>query len=147
MCTCICVWICILNRNHEIKGWQDVFFFIIVSLPIVTGTTLNYFLDDKINKAEILFPGVGCFLTAVCLGSFLHASNAADNKKKLESLSSDYTVGAEATDVSTSKETVTNNVGAKDLENGSCSAGKAKAGTAGFLIALENRRAIKVGGY
>lgn len=52
---------------------------------------MNYFLDDKINRAEILFPGVGCFLTAVCLGSFLHASNAADNKKKL----SDYTVGAE----------------------------------------------------
>ncbi|XP_041013863.1 ureide permease 1-like [Juglans microcarpa x Juglans regia] len=114
------------------------------SITVVIGTTLNYFLDDKINKAEILFPGVGCFLTAVCLGSFLHASNAADNKKKLESLSSDYTVGAEAADVSTSKETVTNN--GKDLENGSYSAEKAKAGTAGFLIALENRRAIKVFG-
>lgn len=69
-------------------------FFIIVSFPIVTGTTLNYFLDDKINKAEILFPGVGCFLIAVCLGSLLHASNAADNKEKLKSLSSDYPVGA-----------------------------------------------------
>ncbi|KAG2702500.1 hypothetical protein I3760_06G092800 [Carya illinoinensis] len=112
------------------------------SITVVIGTTLNYFLDDKINRAEILFPGVGCFLTAVCLGSFLHASNAADNKKKL----SDYTVGAEATGVSTSKQTVTNNVGAKDLENGRCSAEKAKAGTAGFLIALENRRAIKVFG-
>lgn len=51
---------------------------------------MNYFLDDKINKAEILFPGVGCFLIAVFLGSFVHASNAADNKAKLRSLSDDY---------------------------------------------------------
>ncbi|KAJ0815095.1 putative ureide permease [Helianthus annuus] len=50
------------------------------------GTTLNYFLDDKINRAEILFPGVACFLIAVCLGSFVHASNAKDNKTKLERL-------------------------------------------------------------
>lgn len=47
---------------------------------------MNYFLDDKINKAEILFPGVGCFLVAVCLGSAVHASNAADNRAKLSSL-------------------------------------------------------------
>ena len=52
---------------------------------------MNYFLDDKINRADILFPGVGCFLIAVCLGSFVHASNAADNKEKLKSLSTEYT--------------------------------------------------------
>ncbi|KAL9994442.1 putative ureide permease [Helianthus debilis subsp. tardiflorus] len=34
------------------------------------GTTLNYFLDNKVNRAEILFPGVACFLIAVCLGRF-----------------------------------------------------------------------------
>lgn len=56
----------------------------------VAGTTLNYFLDDKINKAEILFPGVGCFLIAVCLGSAVHSSNSADNKAKLEDFSSDH---------------------------------------------------------
>lgn len=50
------------------------------------GTTLNYFLDDRINKAEILFPGVGCFLIAVCLASGVHASNAKDNKAKLGAL-------------------------------------------------------------
>lgn len=33
----------------------------------------------------------------------------------------------------------------KDLENGAGSAENAKAGTAGFLIEVENRRAIKVG--
>lgn len=47
---------------------------------------MNYFLDDKINKADILFPGVGFFLIAVCLGSVVHASNAADNKAKLSSV-------------------------------------------------------------
>lgn len=59
----------------------------------VTGTTFNYFLDDKINKAEILFPGVACFLIAVCLGSAVHSSNAADNKAKLESMPTDHVDG------------------------------------------------------
>ena len=61
-----------------------------VFVVIVTGTTLNYFLDDKINKAEILFPGVGCFLVAAFLGSAVHSSNTADNKAKLNDFSSDY---------------------------------------------------------
>ncbi|KAK3035932.1 hypothetical protein RJ639_031355 [Escallonia herrerae] len=56
------------------------------SIAVVIGTTMNYFLDGKINKAEILFPGVGCFLTAVFLGSAIHASNTADNKAKLLNL-------------------------------------------------------------
>lgn len=56
----------------------------------MTGTTFNYFLDDKINKAEILFPGVGCFLIAVFLGSAVHSSNASDNKAKLNNYTSDY---------------------------------------------------------
>ena len=51
---------------------------------------MNYFLDDKINKAEILFPGVGCFLIAVFLGSAVHSSNASDNKAKLNNYSNDY---------------------------------------------------------
>lgn len=56
---------------------------------------MNYFLDDKINKAEILFTGVGFFLTAVCLGSAVHVSNAADNKEKIKNLPIGYIVGAE----------------------------------------------------
>ncbi|KAL9325127.1 hypothetical protein ACSQ67_005772 [Phaseolus vulgaris] len=60
------------------------------SITVVIGTTLNYFLDDKINKAEILFPGVACFLIAVCLGSAVHSSNTADNKAKLSDFSTDY---------------------------------------------------------
>ena len=50
---------------------------------------MNYFLDDKINNAKILFPGVGCFLIAVCLASAVHSSNAADNRAKLSCLSND----------------------------------------------------------
>ena len=46
---------------------------------------MNYFLDDRINRAEILFPGVGFFLIAVCLGAFVHTSNANDNKAKFKS--------------------------------------------------------------
>ncbi|KAH9606995.1 hypothetical protein KSS87_013770, partial [Heliosperma pusillum] len=56
-------------------------------ITVVIGSTLNYFLDDRMNKAEILFSGVGCFLIAVFLGAAVHKSNAADNKAKLISLS------------------------------------------------------------
>ncbi|KAL0296851.1 UNVERIFIED_CONTAM: Ureide permease 1 [Sesamum radiatum] len=106
------------------------------------GTTLNYFLDDKINKAEILFPGVGCFLIAVCFGSAVHSSNAADNKAKLTSFSNDYEDGSAIKDESVSEETYANK--AENLENGTPTKEKAKFGTADFLIELENKRAIKV---
>ncbi|KAI8528577.1 hypothetical protein RHMOL_Rhmol12G0158900 [Rhododendron molle] len=114
------------------------------SIIVVLGTTANYFLDDKINNAAILFPGVGCFLIAVCLGSCVHASNAADNKAKLGSLPHDYK--AVAAGVSVSKETHPDIVGTMDPERGTSTADKAKFGSADFLIGLENRRAIKVFG-
>lgn len=57
---------------------------------LATGTSMNYFLDDKINRAEILFPGVGCFLIAVFLGSAVHSSNAADNAAKLSDIDAQY---------------------------------------------------------
>ncbi|KAF7124926.1 hypothetical protein RHSIM_Rhsim12G0136300 [Rhododendron simsii] len=116
------------------------------SITVVIGTTLNYFLDDKINKAEILFPGVACFLIAVCLGSAVHTSNAVDNRAKLSTLSNDYGTKQGGTDISVSKEPNSNIVGTKDLENGSRASEKAKAGTAAFLVELENRRSIKVFG-
>ncbi|XP_057448112.1 ureide permease 1-like [Lotus japonicus] len=111
------------------------------SITVVIGTTLNYFLDDKINKAEILFPGVGCFLIAVCLGSAVHSSNTADNKAKLEIFSNE---AAQGNCLSTLKGT--SEVDSKDPEKGNDSAYKAKAGTAVFLIELEKRRSIKVFG-
>ncbi|CAI9767964.1 unnamed protein product [Fraxinus pennsylvanica] len=87
-----------LNQLSQ-DNWPSVLFTMAVtevittSITVVIGTTLNYFLDDRINKAEILFPGVGCFLIAVCLGSAVHASNAIDNEAKLYSFSNDYEDG------------------------------------------------------
>ncbi|KAL2510074.1 Ureide permease 1 [Forsythia ovata] len=118
------------------------------SITVVIGTTLNYFLDDKINRAEILFPGVGCFLIAVSFGSAVHASNAADNKEKLTSFSNDTKDGTKIKDAPISNKTNANNdkVIKEDLENGLGTKEKAKFGTAHFLIELENKRAIKVFG-
>ncbi|KAJ8760488.1 hypothetical protein K2173_015155 [Erythroxylum novogranatense] len=111
------------------------------SMAVLLGTTMNYFLDDKINRAEILFPGVGCFLIAVCLGSAVHSSNSADNRTKLNSLSRQTQEGA--TDSSMPKESFSNK---GDTENGNTNgiAEKAKAGTADFLVEMESRRSIKV---
>ncbi|XAR65276.1 hypothetical protein NMG60_11009334 [Bertholletia excelsa] len=119
---------------------------ITASITVVIGTTTNYFLDDKINKAEILFPGVGCFLIAVCLGSAVHASNAADNEAKLNNLSDDRKAGRCATEVSATEVEHPNSVGKEDVEKGDSTAENTKIGTAVFLIELENRRAIKVVG-
>ncbi|GMN41990.1 hypothetical protein TIFTF001_011210 [Ficus carica] len=144
------------------------------SITVVIGTTLNYFLDDRINRAEILFPGVGCFLIAVCLASAVHSSNAADNKVKLQNLASEHK-GVEVSffyshfiylvygilsrntkflfgiplqlatrDLEVS--TFSEKVGSDDVENGSVSSAKAKVGTAEFLVQLEKRRSIKVFG-
>ncbi|AEC05719.1 ureide permease 3 [Arabidopsis thaliana] len=101
---------------------------ITASIAVVIGTTLNYFLDDRINRAEVLFPGVACFLIAVCFGSAVHKSNAADNKSKLQGFKSLETTSSFQMETSSIKE------------------GKAKVGTADFLIEVEKQRAIKVFG-
>ncbi|PKA50354.1 Ureide permease 2 [Apostasia shenzhenica] len=119
------------------------------SLTVVIGTTMNYFLDDRINKAEILFPGVGCFLIAVCLGSAVHSSNAADNKRKLSASYGNYNGATCASgDDKSSKNDPNKDVG-RDPETDADYASKpktekAKAGTAEYLIDLEMRRSIKV---
>uniref|UniRef100_A0A453T0A0 Uncharacterized protein n=1 Tax=Aegilops tauschii subsp. strangulata TaxID=200361 RepID=A0A453T0A0_AEGTS len=116
------------------------------SLKVVIGTTLNYFLDGRINRAEVLFPGVGCFLIAACLGSLVHSSNAADNQEKLSN-SRNYSAG------NTAKEDLTQHLlqeGPKDCEEAkpalpnNKTLEKAEAGTADFLIDLEDKRSIKV---
>ncbi|KAK9107266.1 hypothetical protein Syun_023277 [Stephania yunnanensis] len=109
------------------------------SITVVIGTTLNYFLDDRINRAEILFTGVGCFLIAVLLGSAVHSANAADNEAKLNSLPSSYKDGIGAKEISAPNGAFSNGGETKDSE-------KAKFGTANFLIELEHRRSIKVFG-
>ncbi|CAF2042165.1 unnamed protein product [Brassica napus] len=122
---------------------------ITASITVVIGTTLNYFLDDKINRAEVLFPGVGCFLIAVFLGAAVHYSNAADVKAKLESLPSEYKAGThrEGDFYSSIKKGEDNPEKEEtDLESHEQPVEKAKAGTAGFFVELENKRAIKVFG-
>ncbi|XP_072989646.1 ureide permease 1-like isoform X1 [Typha latifolia] len=120
------------------------------SITVVIGTTLNYFLDDRINRAEVLFPGVGCFLVAVCLGSAVHSSNAADNEKKLSGSSTNYK-SKTGTNRNQELKVLAEKDVPKDLENGvprdsdyTLNVEKAKAGTAEFLIELEHRRSIKV---
>uniref|UniRef100_A0A804N659 Ureide permease 5 n=1 Tax=Zea mays TaxID=4577 RepID=A0A804N659_MAIZE len=126
------------------------------SMVVVIGTTLNYFLDNRINRAEILFPGVACFLVAVILGSAVHSSNAADNEQKLGASTNAYKLGTSG-NVEPSKQAVdreerTNLISdaPKDLEESGASGirqpDKAEAGTAEYLIELEERRSIKVFG-
>lgn len=118
------------------------------SMVVVIGTTLNYFLDNRINRAEILFPGVACFLVAVILGSAVHSSNAADNEQKLGASTNAYKLGTSGT-VEPSKQAVDRDA-PKDLEESGASGirqpDKAEAGTAEYLIELEERRSIKVFG-
>ncbi|PIM98615.1 hypothetical protein CDL12_28904 [Handroanthus impetiginosus] len=116
------------------------------SIAVVLGTTLNYFLDDKINRAEILFPGVGCFLVAVCLGSVVHSSNAADKAEKLETLANRFEGGIGNVIQSDYKEVDSCKDELNDLENGSDRGDKAKVGSAQYLMEVEDKRAIKVFG-
>ncbi|KAL1198383.1 Ureide permease 5 [Cardamine amara subsp. amara] len=102
------------------------------SITVVLGTTVNYFLDNRLNRADILFSGVSCFLVAVCLGSAVHSSNSADIEAKLGSVSGDCkTVNHEECQRLFGEE--------EEME-------RVKEGTAAFLTALENTRAIKVFG-
>ncbi|XP_057531073.1 ureide permease 1-like isoform X1 [Amaranthus tricolor] len=124
------------------------------SITVVIGTTVNYFLDDRINKAEILFPGVGCFLIAVFLGSAVHKSNDADNSVKLKNLESKLEEEARLVtrpnsnfdrenDIPASDERSAHRV-PMDLEKANASMKEPEFGTAKFLIHLEERRSIKV---
>ncbi|XP_043705076.1 ureide permease 2-like [Telopea speciosissima] len=118
------------------------------SMIVLIGTTLNYFLDNRINNAKILFPGVACFFIAICLGSALHSSNEADNKAKLTGFSNSNHDGTGTTEtpgigLETSTDNGTLVDGRRDLENGSSHPEKTKIGTADFLMELENKRSIK----
>nr|CAB3462140.1 unnamed protein product [Digitaria exilis] len=115
------------------------------SMTVVIGTTMNYFLDGRINRAEILFPGVGCFLIAVFLGAAVHSSNAKDDAHKLSRAESR---GVELTRDLAGKATVLpdpeqpkNNRGAGDDIN---ALAQTKPGSAEFIIEVEKRRSIKV---
>ncbi|XP_051199538.1 ureide permease 1 isoform X2 [Lolium perenne] len=116
------------------------------SMVVVIGTTVNYFLDKRINRAGILFTGVACFLAAVILGSSVHASNALDNEQKLSGSTNNYKLGK--TGGTETRKQVKGKDAPRDLEDGASAdyATKAEAGTADYLIELEERRSIKVFG-
>jgi len=122
------------------------------SLKVVIGTTLNYFLDGRINKAEVLFPGVGCFLIAAILGSLVHSSNAADNEEKLAKSLANYSKNTRnSTYEGLTKQLLDEEERPKDLEEAKVDAPedtqkleKVEAGTAEFLVHLEEKRSIKV---
>ncbi|XP_039845510.1 ureide permease 1-like isoform X2 [Panicum virgatum] len=112
---------------------------IIVCCMIVDlGTTVNYFLDGRINRAEFLFPGVACFMVAVVLSSILHSSNAKDKKEKLSSLGVDFSANQISRDLEISKDS--------DAEGSNTAPNLAKPGTAEFLAQIEKRRSIKAAG-
>uniref|UniRef100_A0A0D9XZL9 Uncharacterized protein n=1 Tax=Leersia perrieri TaxID=77586 RepID=A0A0D9XZL9_9ORYZ len=105
------------------------------SLDVVVGTTVNYFLDGRINRAEILFPGVVCFLIAVFLGSAVHSSNAKDEEEKLR-----MSGFRNAFELSTMK-LLPDQEALEDVEHDDFD-----TGTADFIIQVEKRRSIKVFG-
>lgn len=128
-------------------------------LYCVVGTTVNYFLDNRLNRADILFSGVSCFLVAVCLGSAVHSSNSADIEAKLGNVSGGCkTLNHEECQKLFGGEFLTHSVAylsdsvkktthffsfiVEDEEEEEME--KVKEGTAAFLLALENTRAIKV---
>ena len=53
------------------------------SCPAANTANFHAVLDDRINHAAVLFPGVACFLIAAITGLFLHASNMDDVRAKL----------------------------------------------------------------
>ncbi|KAL3813462.1 hypothetical protein ACJIZ3_014730 [Penstemon smallii] len=78
-------------------------------------------------RADILFPGVGCFFIAVFMGSAVHSSNAADNVAKMESLSNNCIEGTGILKMYIMKD-------------------KTSVGSAEYLVKVENNRATKVFG-
>ncbi|KAB2048058.1 hypothetical protein ES319_A13G088400v1 [Gossypium barbadense] len=92
-------------------------------------------VTEVITASITVVIGVGCFLIAVCLGSAVHSSNAADNKAKLKGAGYSPTLNGAIT-----------NEELRNLEKGTGIIEEAKAGTAEFLLELEKRRAIKVFG-
>ncbi|KAM0884862.1 hypothetical protein ACQ4PT_030723 [Festuca glaucescens] len=116
---------------------------IVASMVVVIGTTLNYFLDNRINRADILFTGVACFLVAVILGTSVHSSNAAYNKEKLSGSTNRYKLGKNG-----GTEPSSQLIDKVDIEKGASTeyATRAEAGTVEYLVELEQRRSIKVFG-
>nr|AGT16191.1 permease [Saccharum hybrid cultivar R570] len=115
------------------------------SMTVVAGTTINYFLDGRINRAEILFPGVVCFLVAVFLGAAVHSSNAKDDEQKLSMKSADIELSSDFSDEA--KLLPAPEESKNGDEDDYSASNEAKPGTAEFIIQVAERRSIKVLGH
>ncbi|CAL4906475.1 unnamed protein product [Urochloa decumbens] len=110
-------------------------------MTVVVGTTINYLLDGRINRAEVLFPGVACFLIAVFHGAAVHSSNAKDDEQKLSMKSADIELSSYVSDEAKLLPDLEEPKDG-DEEDYSVSS-EAKQGTAEFIIQVEGRRSIK----
>ncbi|KAF8656042.1 hypothetical protein HU200_060835 [Digitaria exilis] len=115
---------------------------VMCSMIVVIGKTMNYFLDGRINRAEILFPGAACFLIAVFLGTAVHSSNAKDKEEKLGILAANGECSLAFINVLISL-TVLAQVKNDASMDGNVSS-QAKPGSAEFILQVEKRRSIKV---
>ncbi|KAG2629534.1 hypothetical protein PVAP13_3KG438016 [Panicum virgatum] len=114
------------------------------SMTVVIGTTINYFLDSRINRAEILFPGVACFLIAVFLGAAVHSSNAKDDEQKLSMKNADIELSSDVSDEAKLLPDPEEPMDGHEEEYSASN--EPKPGTAEFIIQVEGRRSIKVFG-
>nr|CAB3489808.1 unnamed protein product [Digitaria exilis] len=113
---------------------------VMCSMIVVIGKTMNYFLDGRINRAEILFPGAACFLIAVFLGTAVHSSNAKDKEEKLGILAANGT----KRDIECNTETDDKAQVKNDASMDGNVSSQAKPGSAEFILQVEKRRSIKV---
>ncbi|XP_048603911.1 ureide permease 1 isoform X3 [Brassica napus] len=121
-------------------NWQSVMFAMAGGIVLSLGNLATQYawafvglsVTEVITASITVVIGVACFLIAVCFGSAVHKSNAADNKSKLQGFKSLETTSS------------------FQIETGPADSGlakgKAKEGTAAYLIELEKQRAIKVFG-
>ncbi|KAL6623027.1 hypothetical protein ACP70R_021459 [Stipagrostis hirtigluma subsp. patula] len=113
------------------------------SMIVILGTSMNYFLDGRINRAELLFPGVACFLVAVFLGAAVHSSNAKDKEEKISILGTNISTRTYG-DREISRDIAHEEALRNTDDNEHNTSVEAKPGTAEFIEQLEKRRAIKV---
>ncbi|CAN6283308.1 unnamed protein product [Urochloa humidicola] len=121
----------------------SVAYVIMCSLTVVLGTTMNYFLDGRINRAEIFFPGVACFLIAVFLCAAVHSSNAKDKEEKLRISGGNFSTNRTNSDVELST-SITDTAPRNGDNDGHNASSQSKPGTAEFIELVEKRRSIKV---
>ncbi|TVU50126.1 hypothetical protein EJB05_01483, partial [Eragrostis curvula] len=110
------------------------------------SATINYFLDGRINRAEMLFPGVACFLIAVFLGAAVPSSNAKDNEQKLSMVKgSGIELRSDIVGIGAVLPDPEDPMNSGDGDNINVTS-HAKPGAPEFIIAVEKRRSIKVFG-